>query len=251
MSLFSILLSLCMSSTVLADKFFDIGAICKVNPIGLSKHTCALGDADPLLAVREEHQLCLHNHNNSSASFESIKTPVPWTNLPHCTGRSDASNALCVFTDSTYAQGRGISIVTKPAIAKDFLKLRGFADPKVMAGIPMSQFPPPFAITQLPGRGMGVVANRTIERGELIMAYTTTTIFHADTFAEDEDDEEPDFPMIHVAVDRLPRSSRARWLDLAAHFEGRDTYNEKISTNSFSEEFGEEEHYMVIPEISV
>jgi hypothetical protein len=89
-----------------------------------------------------------------------------------------------------------------------------------------------------------VIANWTIERGDLIMAYTATAIFHKGAF------NEPDYHMLHTAVDQLPKSSRALWLDLAAHFKG-DMYKERIKTNTFLEEFNEEEHYVVIPEVAV
>ncbi len=157
---------------------------------------------------------------------------------------------LCIFTSSTFAHGRGISILTDADTAQKISSLPAFRDPKALSSIKdlNGGSSPPFEVRPLPGRGLGVVANRTIEAGDLIMSYTTTTIFHEEAF--DELDAEG-YRFLKETVESLPKHSRKVWMDLAAHFDGEDIIHEKINTNAFSEEFNEEEHYVVFPEIAV
>ena len=50
------------------------------------------------------------------------------------------------------------------------------------------------------------------------------------------------------AVDTLPPHSKEMLLNMAAHDETQEPYIEKIYTNSFGEDFGGEEHSIVVPE---
>jgi hypothetical protein len=237
-----------ISSIVLAGQTFDVRTIDRANLNNpLTDSMCTLGDIDLLLVVPGHNYhtgVCRPDPRASVASSEPAATGGPWTRKPKCTQICNESRPLCVFTAGGFAQGRGISLLTDPSTAQSISKLPAFTDPNVLTGVNIQADSPPFVIRELLGRGKGVIANRTIERGDLIMAYTATTIFHERAF------DDPDYHMLHTAVDQLPRSSRALWLDLAAHSDG-DMYKEKINTNTFWEVIIEELYYVVIPEVSV
>jgi hypothetical protein len=238
----------CVSSRVVAGHAFDAETIYHPYFNVLStNYTCALGDVD-ILAWPDRNQhgdVCGHAFEACSTNSESTAINGLWTKRPHCIQTSNERPPFCVFTDAKFAQGRGISILTDPSTAQKIFHLPAFTNPKALAGINVQADSPPFKIHKLPGRGMGVIANQTIESGDLIMAYTTTTVFHGDAF-----DELDDYHILHTTVNQLPKSSQARWLEMAAHFDG-DSYNEKINTNAFSEDFNEKEHYVIIPEVAV
>jgi hypothetical protein len=223
---------------VLACQTSNIGALCDVdlNPLTVAMSVLLLGVPEQSYPTG----VCLP----SVASSEQAATRGPWTWTPKCTQKPNESRPLCVFTAAGFAQGRGISLLTDPSTAQLISQSRAFTNPDILAGINIQADSPPFVIQELPSRGKGVIANRTIERGDLIMAYTATNIFHAGALVE------PDYHMLHTAVDQLPTSSRALWLDLATHSDG-NMYHQKINTNTFLEEINGEEHYMIIPEVAV
>ena len=96
---------------------------------------------------------------------------------------------------------------------------------------------------------MGLIANRTIERGDLIKAHAGVAIFHDDCVDRSFDDYLPHKEtLMKLSVDQLPPTTRNLFLAMAAHNESEEPYLEKIYTNTFGEQFGEEDHSLVVPE---
>jgi hypothetical protein len=94
-----------------------------------------------------------------------------------------------------------------------------------------------------------MIATRTINRGELIKSHPAIAIFHNDAV----DRSLPLYaehyaPLMKLAVDQLPSASRSLFLNMAAHNESEEPYIERIYTNTFGEDFDDEEHSIVIPE---
>lgn len=115
-------------------------------------------------------------------------------------------------------------------------KLPAFTSPQVSKTIES----PPFEVRPLNGRGFGVVANKTIERGDRIMAIQPLVAVHGDAFQPPEDS---DFSFFNLALNYLPNSSLALYTSLAAHFQRADNNWEKLNTNAFSEDLGGKEHW--------
>jgi len=108
---------------------------------------------------------------------------------------------------------------------------------------------PPFVVASIPGRGMGLIANRTIERGDLIKAHAGIAIFHNDCVDKSFSDYTAlKEPLMKLSVNQLPPTTRGLFLSMAAHNESEEPYIEKIYTNTFGEDFGDEEHSLVVPE---
>lgn len=261
MYLSSLLVSFSLSAIVLAGQSFDFNTNIlnhEMLPLSLSQNfICSIRDGSGL-AVHHHHysEVCQQEHHNHShfltVPHETTNSKGgPWTSKPQCMEPPDNETLpLCIFTSSTFAYGRGISIFTDPDTAQQISSMPAFRDADALSFIKglNGDSSPPFEVRPLPGRGLGVIANRTIEAGDLIMSYTATTIFHDEAF--DELAAEGSI-FLRRTVEGLPQHSRKIWMDLAAHFEGKDIIQEKINTNAFSEDFNEEEHYVVIPEIAV
>lgn len=93
-----------------------------------------------------------------------------------------------------------------------------------------SVFGPPYEMRQLPGRGFGLIVNRTVQRGERIFAHTPILIAQAITETGLEKDEQS---RLHkIAVERLPERSRDLFMALHGHFGGDPVYD-RFSTNAF------------------
>lgn len=198
-------------------------------------------------------QLLLSTPNPQSA-------PRPWTHAPACieTNVSSAPH-VCLYTNSSFALNRGISILTTPDIAAEIASLPAFT-----AHLPTTYLPPAanpaYAIRPIAGKGLGLVATRMIHRGERIFAVPIVGIYHVDTFLrrrrESPDTVKRYARLFEESVVRLPRETRERFWALAAHedaLKGRDGKGVvgRLNTNTFAEDFGEMEHSIAAPETAV
>jgi hypothetical protein len=175
--------------------------------------------------------------------------PEPWTQEPVCLeASSNQTEAICIYTSSTFAHGRGISIVTTPTIAKQVAHYAAFTKPESLDGANI-ELSPPYVAQALPGRGIGLIANRTLHRGDRIFSHTPAIVLHFDADKFDRNDR---LALQRDAIHRLPEQLRNSFLALHGHF-GGDHVNDVIYTNSFEANFGDndEAHSIVLPEISV
>ena len=96
---------------------------------------------------------------------------------------------------------------------------------------------------------MGVVANRTIEKGERLFGHSIIGIFHDDAFGEANYPEYES--LFHDAVDQLPVDTNEKFWNLAAHESGVDGVVGRLNTNTFFALFGGEGHKVIVPETAV
>lgn len=120
----------------------------------------------------------------------------------------------------------------------------------------------PFIQQKMPGKGLGLVATKTLYPGDRIFAYTPATIFHGGIYDEIPDDGEMGrIALQRETANRLPEELKAKWWALLGHFSDADGDNpidladDIINTNSFEENFGQrgkkKEHFVVLPETAV
>jgi hypothetical protein len=108
---------------------------------------------------------------------------MPWSQPPQCIDATQEgkTESYCVFVKKDFAEGRGISIITTPAIAKTISELLVFKEPDIIFGVndlAAGQFGPPgYRIVSTGDKGMGLLANRTISRGERIMQESVPVSF--------------------------------------------------------------------------
>ena len=174
-----------------------------------------------------------------------------WSHYPDCVATSQTGNEYCLYTSTTFANNRGISIWATPRGASRFLALPAFADPDVLIDA-NAEFSPPFIQSQIPGRGLGLVANKTLHRGDLILS--NTPLYIVDESLYEELDLQKRAPFQEKAIKQLPPSSSKKFMDLCGHW-GGDHIDDVINTNSFAIDLWEgTEHEtainIVLPEIS-
>lgn len=154
----------------------------------------------------------------------------PWSFWPECFTVRNDSDPFCVFSNTDFASGRGISIVTTHAIAYAMLENDAFKNPDALEY--SNNFEnPPFYEQVFPGKGRGLVANKTLNRGDQIMSSTPILI----TDNLDELPESESLALWHRAVATLPAATREIFWGLAGRFpEGEaDAHDDRITTNYF------------------
>jgi len=166
-------------------------------------------------------------------TFPSL--PGTW----HSTG--DCVDEYCVFYNTEYLLNpnsspppssyenqnqneneHSITLVTSPS---NLDVIDSFPPTRDPASLHNSQ-PPAFYSTQIPGKGVGLIANRTIRKGEAVLQQTAAMLVqfgpHLDLSASDRD-------MLYAkAVEMLPRERRAGFMRQM----GRDIFT-KVDRNAF------------------
>ncbi|KAF4634143.1 hypothetical protein G7Y89_g3970 [Cudoniella acicularis] len=228
-------------------------------------------DRTTLLSYNHHHHHH-HHHNDLTDSTQTCpKVPTdpiewpagfskPWTHTPFCTripGTSESSangttplskenSSFCVYTSATYRSGRGISVVTKPSIANEIAKLPAF---NRKSSNLLGNQPPPYEIKYVVGKGMGVIANRTIFRGERLFAHSVIAIYHNEAFLTKRSREHGlRAKLMERGIEQLPQDARERFYAMIGQPGTENQVVGKLNVNTFGEEFGGEEHSMVVPE---
>lgn len=133
---------------------------------------------------------------------------LPETNRWH--GPHDCHGAFCIFATRALSKHAWTVLATPPeasaALAAYFPDLLASAarSPSVVA-------PPPFTVVDLPGKGRGLVANRTIRAGEQIIAEDAILIIHAGAHLPTTPADET-ARVYDLILSNLPRAARAEFL---------------------------------------
>jgi len=163
----------------------------------------------------------------------------PWTHVGPCKQADD--QIFCLFSSFSF-NNRGISIVTTPERALALAKKPAFEHLRNPEPAPLTDWVDPlddprFEAVALPGKGIGMVATRHIQAGELIMATTpslliddaASNVFRADLVLAKT--------FLVPGLDNIRPEHRAVYLDLAATGE-TDSYegkvNEIVWTNAYN-----------------
>jgi len=190
---------------------------------------------------------------NSSQDFIPTYAPrqqpapanSPWTFLPECYTSENTTTPYCVFSHHGFAGGRGISIVTTQNDAIRILHKPAFAQPAVLEGVNNYENPP-YTEHYFPGKGRGLVANKTLQRGDQIFASTPILIMDPGAYKLAEEDR---LKLAHSAVHNLPEARKPAFWNLLDHFKG-DPVDDRINTNAFDVGINGKSIHVVFPEIS-
>jgi hypothetical protein len=186
MFLSSGLASVALYSVAKASTSFDVtsNSLPQLGELS-TDHICTFQDIFSInQGIHQHSDTCMHPHphlpENKTSSTTYDAAPSPWTSEPTCS--SNASETFCLFTSSSFFGNRGISFVTKPHIGERIASLSAFSTPYSSHSSlsDNDKRDPPIYVASILGRGMGVIANRTIERGDLIKAHRAIAIFHND-----------------------------------------------------------------------
>ncbi|CAI6331818.1 unnamed protein product [Periconia digitata] len=170
----------------------------------------------------------------------------PWTFWPECYSSETTPEPVCVFTSQDFANGRGIFIVSTSKHAHEMLKKPAFTDPNALSRINKHENPP-FIQYEFPGKGRGLVANKTLNRGDQIFASTPLLITNPMSYELLESER---LRLAHRGVSSLPPTSRSSFWALLDHFKG-DPVDDRINTNAFEIEIDGVSQYGVLPEIAM
>lgn len=190
-------------------------------------------------------------HKSPSPKTSAKPKPKPrkihnkWTTKPSCV-TDEENQDFCVYTNSHFANGRGISFFTTPSIASKILELPAFTNPEIHDSANAFS-DPPWEIRNIPGRGNGLFATKKLERGDLILANTPLGVYNADAFPADYG---LGYQYLRKTFDQLPKKSQELFLRMTVHSPG-DIVMERINTNAFAGEFEGSAHFLLYPETAV
>ena len=197
-------------------------------------------------------------NEHSTSSVRSGSQSSKWDFPVICTEKfPEFDDSLCLFTSTTFASGRGISLITTLSLANVFLSLPALTDPGTLAAVNNHTFSedldhhqkPPCKPTPLPNRGIGTLATRPLEPGSPITAHTPLLLVLSQA---PELIPPPELePIFRKAAAQLPPVSRDMLLALARNTGIEEFWiHDIIQTNLFEVEIGGMKHLAVFPETS-
>jgi len=200
----------------------------------------------PGIEEKHEHDPASCGHQDHQQGRVKVSPYAPWTHKKQCLEDEENYQEYCVYTNSNFANGRGISFFTTRSIAKQVGSLPAFVQQGLYDNT--NKFvDPPWEIKHVPGRGNGLFATRELHRGDEIIAATPIGVYHHDAFI-------PDAPIgyqfLRKTFDQLPNATREIILRTAANKAG-DPIMERINTNAFLGEFEGAPHFLFYPETAV
>ncbi|KAI1761497.1 SET domain-containing protein [Hypoxylon sp. FL1150] len=175
----------------------------------------------------------------------------PWTFPPVCIKPEKESDPkLCVYTYQKLRGDTGISILTTPEIAAAGVGIVEDSDPKwvdwardrplVVAD------PPPYEFRELESRGVGVIANRTIRTGEVVMLRYPVIVRYMDSRPWKQNES---MKLLHRAAVQLPPDDGLKMMKLA-HSKGGYIIDDIINTNAFGVLINDVDHSGLYVDVS-
>lgn len=176
----------------------------------------------------------------------------PWTFPPVCARPKNGNGSkLCAFTLKSLRGGAGLSLITTPEVAAGYVHV--LMDPDIAwieraRGFPFGSVdPPPYEANKMPGKGVGVIANRTIHKDEVVIFQVPIMLQLMDTANWDSADV---LKLLHRAANRLPQAEQEKMLDMARS-SGGYIIDDIMKTNSFALAVNGVFHSALYPEIAV
>lgn len=151
-----------------------------------------------------------------------------WDGPRHCV------REYCVYSNRHFAGG--IVVITNSENAKRISELPDISS--------LGTGSAPFYATEIPGKGVGLVANRTIKRGERIMTWQPTYMIHRQ-LTDDLSPEEQQH-ILDAALLKLPAARRRAFSRQLGQFGGHRV-SDILLTNAFQMDVGgqgEEGHHL-------
>ncbi|KAH8896036.1 hypothetical protein GQ53DRAFT_779325 [Thozetella sp. PMI_491] len=157
-------------------------------------------------------------------------------------GPFECAGPYCVFANQGFASGRGLVVVSTLA-SLDRIKAIKFDESF------SSEDDGLYHAGEVPGKGLGLIADQKLRRGQRIMATKPVALLHRDFI---EGVAPPDqYPVLESAISRLPAASRKKFLSQMGHFGGHQI-SDILMTNSFQLDVGgaDGHHYGNFPDVS-
>jgi hypothetical protein len=203
---------------------------------------CATGESEFLFPT------CLSINSSSTYTTDAIPSIEasfhPWTHTPMCTKTlPETDDKLCIYTNASFSNGRGISIFTTPSIAKAISVLAPFSSD-------LSELNPSNAAwhtAPLEGKGIGMLASAELSRGDVISINTPLLLVYPETELETAEREE----YLKIAVEQLPKESKTTYYNLTGIYgDERMRVQDRLKANAFEMQVGGVMHLALFPEAS-
>ena len=194
----------------------------------------------------DEDVATAHTQRNPEIAGNGTSVKPTWNDTSLCV------QSYCLYTSPSFNNNRGISVITTPS---NLQKLKSLL-PKIPSN-KQPPSPPPFHVSAVPGKGLGLLASRPLRRGDPIMSQSPVLLVHR-AFLESPapSDHHHSQRLLDSAVDALPDATRSLFLSQLGHFGGRHRVTDILATNSFQTDIGSGEgggeghHYDNYPEVS-
>lgn len=204
-------------------------------------------DLQTSLNRHQEYAQCSPNPTSPDSTKKQVDYG-PWTHAPVCTPTLQSINdTLCVYTDASFADNRGISIFTTPSLAKTFASLPAFRNPSALTAQSINQPTDAYHTTAIPGRGIGMLASRPLSFGDRVTAYTPAFVAYLESELSTPDRE----AFWRIAIEQLPEALRSEFLSLATVYgDERIRVQDIVKANTFQVVMQGVNHLAVWPETS-
>lgn len=170
-----------------------------------------------------------------------------WSLEPYCSAFvKSLDSRLCVYTDLNFAGGRGLSIITTPALASEFAKLPAFHTQSISRSSTVKE-ELPTEMAHLEERYFS--ATKKLSRGNLAVSDVPAIIGYYVVGMSLQEREE----LLQVAVSRLPVTTQKGISALRAQHGGsRYLRNGIVATNGgFTVDVAGHEHFSLFPRLSL
>lgn len=211
------------------------------------------------VSISSQDELAQH-YAGSSLGHNAIDPS--WSEVPSCSNSRSTSEEFCVYTNTEFANGRGISVIASSTQAQALLRLPAFTKPTILSSLGVNTLvSPPFYTVQLEGRGVGLVANRTIRQGEWLMSFTPAFMMTKDAITSMTRKDR--LSLQRLALEQLPLPLQSSIYALYGQSDdaANDPVEDILNTNSFElpvevkpegdDEIYEVEYKVLFPEIAV
>ncbi|KAK0620769.1 hypothetical protein B0T14DRAFT_431840 [Immersiella caudata] len=181
---------------------------------------------------------CLLDEAPQQILREEPPPPSKWQETGKCAGK------WCIFVNRGFGNGEGtVAITTKP----NFEKLLKIEDTRHESAASA----PPYFIDQVPGKGLGVIANTTLRRGDPVMHENPALLVHRELERSTTVPQHEQFALLDTALEQLPPRRRDQFLAQMGHFGGH-RITDILTTNAFQLDLGGEDghHYASFPGVS-
>ena len=178
---------------------------------------------------------------------------LPWSYERICTQHLPRlSDRLCVYTNTSFSNGRAISIFTTPPVASSLAgSLSSSQHATSHAGDRKSSGINPYSgnwyTAPVLDKGIGMLATHDLNRGDVITAYTPVLLAFKESFLPKTERER----LLQVATSQLPAASREAFLNLTTLNGDSATLVQSIaSANAFEIVLDGKPHLAIMPEPS-
>ncbi|KAK3485741.1 uncharacterized protein B0T23DRAFT_237724 [Neurospora hispaniola] len=153
----------------------------------------------------------------SSAASSASSSPFFGCSRPPADKCSTAENAYCLFSSQNFRNGQGLSLIVSTTAAANLLGMGALNDGLApWTSHVRKQREMPYQITDVKGKGNGVVATRPIKQGEILMVDVPALLISEEFLRETEREGKGHLRrrMVKRGLEQLPESTRRNVLEL-------------------------------------